>query len=666
MTVPYIPAKQELKEFTVRGVILGVLLAIILGAANAYLGLKVGLTVSASVPAAVISMAILRWFKNSNILENNMVQTAASAGESLAAGVLFTIPALLILGYWDTVHYWETTAIALAGGILGVLFTVPLRRAFIVEAQLTFPEGIATSEVLKSGEKGEKGGVIALLTGVLIGIGYKFFQSGMHMWQEGVMWGSRMGERGAIAFGSGLSPALLAVGYIIRLRIAVLVFMGGVIGWIIAIPAYSLWAKDTVVLVPGKKGEPPVPKDWVAEVFDVGGSAVDVSDLLWSSQIRYLGVGAMLVGGLWSLIQLRRPLGQALAKSLNLSKSDENAIRTERELSTRATFIGVLGMVIPIMGLYWYATWDLGWWQGLLVALLMGAIMVVTGFFFSAVGGYMAGLVGSSNNPISGVTILTVLAAAFSLLGLSKLGIFDFPPGLGPGVTILVAAIIACAGAIASDNMQDLKCGYILGATPRRQQYMQIIGVTGAAVAIAPVLNILHKAYDLGSPEMPAVQASLMAAVAQFVFGGGLPAFMISMGAGIAVLLILLDSTLKSRGAAFRTPVMPVAVGIYLPAELSVPIFLGGLLAWFIARSYGDNPQKVVGDRNGVLAASGLIAGEALVGILLAILLVSIGKDGALPFAFDGAPEWGGYLMFGFVILVMWFLAMRPALVKHE
>ncbi len=690
--VPYIDPKRTLPELTVKAILLGIVLSMILGAANMYLGLRVGLTVSASIPAAVISMGILRLFRKRNVLENNMVQTGASAGESLAAGVLFTIPALLLLGYWTEVSYWETTLIALTGGVLGVLFTVPLRRALIVEAQLLFPEGIATSEVLKAGDAGDSlaeddparaghaaagAGVGALVAGAVVGLLYKFMQSGLQLWGSTADAAARFRDRGIVAFGLDLSPALLGVGYIIGLRIAALVFLGGVTGWLVGIPLYSAFADSTLVETGDTLPEllDRFPEDAVVDLGD-GEGAVDftkldplpAAGLLWSSRIRYLGVGAMLVGGLWSLLKLRRPLVDAISGGLaaaRLKRQDGAAEvpRTQQELGMGATMLGVAALTIPLFGLYWYAT------DSFLVAGVMAAIMLVTGFLFSAVGGYMAGLVGSTNNPISGVTILTVLAAAFSLKFL------DVDPSVGPAATIMVAAVIASAGAIAADNMQDLKAGYLLGATPKRQQTMQVVGVTAAALVMAPVLQLLHDAYTIGSADLPAPQAGLMQAVSVFVFNGGLPITMVAIGAAIAVALIGLDEFLAARRASFRTPVMPVAVGIYLPVGLSTPIFAGGLLAWALARAYrrpSREPHAEEGLRAGVLFSSGLIAGEALVGILVAGILAYFasttpaGQAIEVPlFLSDGALVWPGLLMMGYVALVLGYLVMRPVIARR-
>ncbi len=670
--VPYIDAKRTLPELTVKAILLGIVLSMILGAANMYLGLRVGLTVSASIPAAVISMGVLRMFRNRNVLENNMVQTGASAGESLAAGVLFTIPALLLLDYWTDVHYWETTLIALTGGVLGVLFTVPLRRALIVEAQLLFPEGIATSEVLKAGDGGDSladehpdkvahaarsAGLGALVAGAVAGLAYKFMQSGLELWASTADAATRFRERGIVGFGIDMSPALLGVGYIIGLRIAALVFLGGVTGWLVGIPLYSLYAESTSITVGDDTTD-----------FTTIESAIDAAGFLWSTRIRYLGVGAMLVGGVWSLMKLRRPLVDAVSGGLAAARSARRGggaevPRTQQEIGMGATMLGVGALTIPLFGLYWYAT------DSLLVAGVMALIMLVTGFLFSAVGGYMAGLVGSTNNPISGVTILTVLAAAFSLKFL------DVDPSVGPAATIMVAAVIACAGAIAADNMQDLKAGYLLGATPKRQQTMQVVGVVAAALVMAPVLRLLHNAYTLGSTDLPAPQAGLMQAVSDFVFNGGLPIQMVSIGAAIAVGLIALDEMLAARGASFRTPVMPVAVGIYLPVGLSTPIFAGGLIAWGLSRAYQNRRRErhaEDGLRAGVLFASGLIAGEALVGILVAGILAYFasttpaGEPVVTPLSLsDGTLMWPGLLLLGYIALLLAYVVMRPTLLRR-
>lgn len=602
---PYISSETTLPELTLKAIILGAILSIVLSAANAYFGLFAGLTVSASIPAAVISMAVLKAFKNSNILENNLVQTAASAGESLAAGVIFTIPALVIMGYWQEFNYWETALISVTGGILGILFTIPLRNALIVKEKLKFPEGLATAEVLKTGE-GDSKSVKYLIWGGLTGGLFKLSDSVLNLWSGLFEKAGLYNQKIYLYFGLNLSPALVAVGYIVGLNISFLVFLGGAISWYLAIPLYI-----------GIYGPP----EGITDAAQIGGE-------IWSSQIRYLGVGAMIVGGLWALISLRSSLSTALASGVQAFKEGssqlKNKVRTDLDTPMSWVLIGVGVMVVPIFIIYLREIHQVS------ITAVMTVIMIVAGFLFSAVAGYMAGLVGSSNNPISGVTIATILASALLLAAL--MGTDD--PGRGAAAAILVGAIVCCAAAIAGDNMQDLKAGYVLGATPYKQQIMQGVGVVAGAIAIAPVLNYLLEGYGIGAPtpekpnSLTAPQATLMQSVATGIFGEGLPWHMVSIGVVIAVIIIAIDLYLKKINADFRMPVLAVAVGLYLPLELDTSIFVGGILAWLVARYFRKQPTqnhnaKENAGKAGLLLASGLITGEALMGILIAIGIVA-------------------------------------------
>ena len=599
MNKPYISPETKLNELTLKSVIIGATLSVVLGAANAYFGLFSGLTVSASIPAAVISMAVLKAFKNSNILENNLIQTAASAGESLAAGIIFTLPALVIMGYWESFNYIETTLIAICGGVLGVLFTIPLRKALIVKEKLTFPEGVATAEVLKTGEKG-RDSIKYLIIGSLLGGLYKFGFEALNLWSGLFEKAILLKERYYLYFSLNLSPALVAVGYIVGLNISFLVFLGGVISWFLGIPLY--------ILLRG------VPEDL---------SAVQIGGEVWSSHIRYLGVGAMIVGGLWALVGLRSTLGQALKAALEAfkkgSKSLSTTSRTELDTPMSWVLIGIGVMTIPIFFIYLTLIKDVP------ITLFMSLIMIVAGFLFSAVAGYMAGLVGSSNNPISGVTIATILTTALLLLLL--MGTSD--PARGAAGAILVGAIVCCAAAIAGDNMQDLKAGHILGSTPRNQQIMQMVGVVSGALLIAPILNLLLASKGIGLPTLlhpnplSAPQGTLMMSVASGIFGGNLPWDIIVIGGFIGVLIIVADEYLKRKKSNFKMPVLAVAVGLYLPFELDSSIFIGGLIAWLLEKGYqkAQNSTSVDQAKNaGLLMASGLITGEALIGILIAVL----------------------------------------------
>lgn len=614
---PYIGSKITLPETTIKAFVLGALLSMVLSAANAYLGLFAGMTVSASIPAAVLSMALLRLFKNHNILENNIVQTAASAGESLAAGVIFTFPALILMGYWSEFNYWETVLIALCGGVLGVLFTVPLRSALIVKQKLQFPEGVATAEVLKTGESGGKA-VKFLVIGALIGAVVKFAEAGLKLWsgvsEAASLWGGKL----YTFVGVNLSPALIGVGYIVGIRIAILVFAGGVISWWIAIPWYI-----------------------AANGLTADGSAVDLGYDIWTNQIRFLGVGAMVVGGLWALVKLRGAIVMAVmsgVEAIKNQKSNAEVPRTERDTPMNLVMIAIVVMLIPIFIIYLREIHDV------FITGMMAIFMVIAGFLFSAVAGYMAGLVGSSNNPISGVTIATILTAALLLVL-----IMGGDSEKGPAAAILIGAVVCCAAAIAGDNMQDLKAGHILGATPQKQQIMQMVGVVSAALVMPLVLQLLLTGYGFGpateaQPDsLQAPQATLMQSVAEGVFSGDLPWTMVYAGMAIGVAIILLDVYLEKTGSDFRVPVLAVAVGIYLPFELDSAIMVGGLIAWMVTQFQRRNHSKVEdvvsqekkSEGAGLLFASGLITGEALLGILLAVPVAMYGTSEVMAIADD-------------------------------
>ncbi len=620
--------KESLAEITVKAVVLGVVLSVVLAAANAYLGLFAGLTVSASIPAAVVSMGVLRLFRRSNILENNIVQTAASAGESLAAGVIFTLPALVILGYWDEFKFWWVLIIAGFGGILGVLFTIPLRRALIVEDKLKFPEGVATAEVLKSGQHKTDSGVKYIVqAGIAAGL-FKFADAGLRIWPGVIEAAKRVG--GSIAyFGSNLSPALLSVGYIVGLNIAVLIFMGGACNWLVAVPICA--AFDTWPVVDGEAL-----------------SAVDWAHQIWSAKTRYLGVGGMLVGGLWTVIHMRASIIGGIKSGLaaygKMNSEGVEISRTEKDMPMKWILVLMIGSAVPLFLLYQVFV------QRIYVALPMAVIMLVLGFLFSAVAGYMAGLVGSSNNPISGVTIATVLISALLLFVLMGKDAEN-----GPAAAIIIGSVVCCAAAIAGDNMQDLKAGYIVGATPWKQQVMQLVGTVSAAVVMAPVLMLLQKAYGFAGHSsatenaLIAPQANLIASVAKGVFEGGLPWNYVFIGMVMAVVVIALDEYLMWKGSSFRMPVLAVAIGIYLPLELEVPIFAGGLIHYVIKKRHErrgtaeDMIEKSA--RSGLLFASGLITGEALVGILLAIPIVLSSNPNVLAITDNPLGPWPGVIL---------------------
>ncbi len=708
--VPYIPASTNLPELTIGVVFLGALLSVILAGANAYLGMFAGMTVSASVPAAVISMGILRALRRGNILQNNGVQTAAASGEGLAAGVIFTLPALVILNEWyrktnpdgtltDAFPYLETTLIAGFGGILGVLFTIPLRRALIIDQPLQFPEGVATAEVLKVGAEGGGGVGVLVLTGV-IGAVVKLGATGLKLWAEIVAFGGFLGGKAGaklatitgkgaaiggtrlpFTFGINASPALLSVGYIVGFNVAAVIFAGAALNRWVAMPLFAaLGDPGSVIVDPDAHAaamqfaqhlDPASldahvaalvgtlaeslrdPSGWttVIDLMDplafIEGIArrvflltqelpdldpVTTAGVYHKFVTRYLGVGGMLVGGFFSLWKLRKSLLGGITAGLAAYKRAraggvEQVPRTERDMPMNIILILICASVIPLFFLFWSFTHSPG------IAAVMAVVMIVAGFLFSAVASYMAGLVGSSNNPVSGITISTILVSALLLLGLG------LDNQHGPIAAVLIGGIVCCAAAIGGDNLQDLKCGQLVGSTPWKQQVMQIVGVVVAALAMAPILNLLHNAYTIGSPKLPAPQANLMGTVAKGVFAGGLPWNIIGIGAVIAVVVIAIDVMLEKRKAKFRVPVMAFAVGVYLPFDLNVPIMLGGIAAWLVQRvldkTKATEHRRGEVERMGLLAAAGFITGEALLGIGLAVP-VAIKQDENAVALFNG------------------------------
>jgi putative OPT family oligopeptide transporter len=579
--------EQSLPEVTVKAFILGMLLSMILAGANAYLGLFAGMTVSASIPASVLSMGLLRFFKRNNILENNNAQTAASSGEAIAAGAIFTLPAMIILGAWAHFSYLWVTIIAVFGGALGVLFTIPLRRSLIIEKQLCYPEGIATAEVLKTGQKGGAGVWCIAKAAIASGL-FKIGAGAIGLWPEAVE-GARAIGGSLIYFGTNLSPALLSVGYIVGLNIAVLIFIGGACNWFVAVPICA-----------GLQNRP-----------EEMNSTVDWAYQIWRSQTRYIGVGSMLVGGLWTIFSIRGSLLSGFTSGLKAYRGMAKPDRTEKDIPMKWVIAAIAVSVVPLFLLYQVFVGDIH------ASAAMAVIMLVAGFFFATVAGYLAGLVGSSNNPISGVTIATLLFSALVLLVLMGKDAVN-----GPAAAIIVGSVICCAAAIAGDNMQDLKTGYIVGATPWKQQLINLAGTIAGALVIAPIMTLLQKAYGFagqpgaGPKALAAPQANLMASVAQGVFKGQLPWDFIFIGMAVAAGIIALDLYLQKRGSTFRTPILAVAIGFYLPLELSVPIFFGGIIASLVARHSKSESH------DGILFASGLITGEALMGIIIAVPIV--------------------------------------------
>ncbi len=574
---PFVPAEKEMKEFSITAVIVGVLLAVVFGAANAYLGLRVGMTVSASIPAAVVSMGILRGLlRRNSILESNLVQTIGSAGESLAAGAIFTLPALFLWaeeGKADTPDLFTITALALCGGVLGVLFMVPLRKALIVKEHgvLPYPEGTACADVLLAGEEGGSGAKT-----VFFGMGFaalvKYVVDGMKVIPGAVMVPVNSLKT---LFSVQVYPALMGVGYICGIRIASYMFAGAVLGWFVLIPAIVSFGGESI-LYPGT-----VP---IATLYNEGGASA-----IWSSYIRYIGAGAVAAGGIISLVKTLPLLFSTFYEAVKAARSgkQKSEKRTERDLDIRV----VIGGIVLFALLIWLV-------PALPISFSGAWLVILFGFFFATVSSRMVGLVGSSNNPVSGMTIATLLLVTAWLKATNTIGM----PGMIAAISI--ASVICIVAALAGDTSQDLKTGFLLGATPRRQQIGELIGVAVSAVTIGGVMMLLNQAWQFGSEALAAPQATLMKMITEGVMEGNLPWTLIFIGVFIGVAVEIMG-----------VPVLPVAIGLYLPFELSASILVGGILRYVSSRKKKDA-------EGGILFCSGLIAGEGLMGIVLALLAV--------------------------------------------
>ncbi|WP_062351225.1 OPT family oligopeptide transporter [Pseudoxanthomonas mexicana] len=630
-------------QLTFRAVVLAIVLAVVLSAANAYLGLFAGLTVATAIPAAVVSMGVLRLLGGGTILENNIVQTGASAGSSIAAGVIFTIPALILMGYWPDFKYWWVLGIAGLGGLLGVLFSVPLRRSMIVEEPLPFPEGKAAAEVLKAGENPGPGLKILGISAAIGALVKLAAANGLRLIPDSWAVASYFANNKVIGYlGTGLSPALLGVGYIVGLNVGIVVLSGAILSWHIAIPIYNAFFLGS---------------DPQLAAAIAGAPAEDAAFAIWSAKIRFLGVGAMLVGGIWTLFSLRKSLLSGIKSGFAAARKGaaQGVAETDRDLPMKWMLVALVLFVLPLLALYQAIV---GQWH---VSIPMTIIMIVAGFLFVSVSGYLAGLVGSSNNPVSGITIATILFASvvlLLLLGTDGEHTVNGAP-LGAVAAIMIGAVVCCAAAVGGDNLQDLKTGYLVGATPWKQQLMLGIGAFSCALIMAPVLNLLQEAYGIGSKTLPAPQANLMASVAKGLFGGELPWTMISIGAVVGAVVIAIDGWLKSRGSRFRVPVLAAAIGIYLPLELMVPIFLGGLLAHIVQRYHKIKADDEAGldrvHRPGVLFSAGLITGEALMGIAIALPIVITQNPDVLALPLD-LGEWAQWVGLAVLAFVGWLL----------
>lgn len=615
---PYIPASKITPELTITSIVIGVLLAVIFGAANAYLGLRVGMTVSASIPAAVIGMGVIRVILRKNsVLESNIVQTIGSAGESLAAGAIFTMPALFLWaneGVMEMPSIIELTLIALIGGLLGVFFMVPLRNALIVREHgtLPYPEGQACAEVMLAGEKGGSN-ASTVFAGMGFSAFFKFVIDGLKVVPSEVnLRGTANTYPGAI--GTQIYPAVMSVGYICGPKISSYMFSGGLLSWLVLIPLIVIFGSN-LTLYPGTQS--------IGEIFAASGA-----DGIWGTYIRYIGAGALAAGGIISLIKslplIVRTFRDSM-KSFNIM-GGKGTERTAQDISMTVVLIAILVLTLLV------------WLVPAIPVSLVGAIIVVIfGFFFATVSSRMVGLVGSSNNPVSGMAIATLLIATLILKICGEIG------AAGMQAAIAIGSIICIVAAISGDTSQDLKTGYLLGATPKKQQYGEIIGVVASALAIGATLFLLNEAWGFGSEELGAPQATLMKMIIEGIMGGNLPWGLILIGVFISVIVEILG-----------IPVLPVAIGIYLPVQLNACIMVGGLIRLFFDKmKAGKRKDTVIS--NGILFCSGMIAGEGLVGILLAVFAV-FGLGEVLDLSgILNLPAWasniGSILVFGLIIL---------------
>lgn len=636
VTVTY----PNLPELTFRGMFLGMLITIIFTASNVYLGLKVGLTFSSSIPAAVISMAILRFFQKSNILENNMVQTQASAAGTLSA-IIFILPGLLMLGYWQGFPFWQTLLLCACGGSLGVLFTIPLRRAMVVNSDLPYPEGRAAAEILKVGSEirreeaaGEdtsktETGMKDIVAGTVLAALFSLCSNGFHVLSSEFSYWIHLGKTATTQIPMGFSMALLGAGYLIGITSGIAILAGTLFAWVVCVPYL------TSVLTPAD-----------------GQTAAAFAQTIWAQKVRFIGAGCIGIAAIWTLIRLAKPVVDGIKMSINAFRSndtDEKKLlhHTDIDMSPKSvgivfvailigliltfyTFVGAAGLPTTVTVIYIAV--------GILVAILMG-------FFVAAACGYMAGLIGTSASPISGIGILGIIVSSLVVLAIgSSFGVFETPEGtkFATALAIFITSVIVSIAAISNDNLQDLKTGYIVGATPWKQQVALILGSLIGAVAIAPVLNLLYQAYGFTgalprasmdpTQALAAPQATLMTTIAQGIFSASLDWNYILFGVGVGIVAIIIDLLLTKNTAAYALPPLAVGMGIYLPPTLEIPLVIGSVMGWLVhrqlksrsaVRSPGHEDEDVEAcNHRGVLFASGLIVGESLMGVIIALLIV--------------------------------------------
>ena len=619
---------NNLRELTLRGTILGALITIVFTASNVYLGLKVGLTFSSAIPAAVISMAILRLFSGSTILENNMVQTQASAAGTLSS-VIFVMPGLLMMGYWSNFPFWLTFAVCAAGGMLGVLFSIPLRHVMVVKSDLPYPEGVAAAEILKAGsktnDKEANDGLKDIVFGGIIASTVSLFTNGFRLLSDSTAYWFT-GGKSIFQIPMGFSLALLSAGYLIGIISGIAVLIGTIIAWGFGIPILSALTD-----------------------YDTSQPLSKIAMGLWATDIRFIGAGTIAIAAVWTLLTLIKPVIEGLKTSLKTLRSDisvNDIDRTDRDLSPKTIFMIMAGMLIILVATFYSFISDSGLSTGIAWLLVICAVLFafVMGFLVAAACGYMAGLVGSSASPISGIAIVAAIAISLILLGLSEThGMLSSVEGTDfiTALALFTTSVVLSIACISNDNLQDLKTGYLVHATPWRQQVALLIGCVVGAIVIAPILEILYNAYGFtGAVPRPnmdptqvlaAPQATLMTTIAKGIFSHNLDWTMILIGLAVGATVIIIDLILAKKKTKFRLPALAVGLGIYLPPSITMAIFIGSLLSWIVKRQAYVKAEKLnldpetefkKVDRKASLIASGLIVGESLVGVILAIVIV--------------------------------------------
>lgn len=641
---------ENLKELTVRGIILGALITVIFTASNVYLGLKVGVTFASSIPAAVISMAVLKFFKDSSILENNMVQTQASSAGTLSS-VIFVLPGLLMMGYWQDFPFWQTMLICAAGGTLGVLFTIPLRRAMVVNSNLPYPEGVAAAEILKAGNHadGDSGVKDIAYGGVLAGL-VAFLTNGLRVMADGASAWIQTGKA-AFQLPMGFSLALLGAGYLIGIVGGIAMLIGVILTWGVAVPYFTM-----------------------SEDIAADASLIDSAMTVWKTKVRYIGVGTIGIAAIWTLLILMKPMIEGMVHSFRMLKGGQEASehRIDIDLSPKTMiYILIATVALIVISLHHFiAAAPISPELSILLVVVCTFLAVFIGFFVAAASGYMAGLVGSSSSPISGIGIISVIVISLVLVSIGNAsGLFETVDGQKflTALTLFTASIVITTACISNDNLQDLKTGLLVEATPWRQQVALIIGCFVGALVIAPVLEILYHAYGfsgaLPRPDMDpsqalsAPQATLMTAISQGIFTNKLEWTYILTGVGLGAVLITIDAFLKKvSNKVFSLPVIAVGIGIYLPPSINTPVIVGAFLAWIMTRhiaKLGNKEMSAKAERFGTLFSAGLIVGESLMGVILAFIIAASvttgGSEAPLSLNlenWDTIGEWLGLIVF--------------------